>query len=212
MGMGSSSSASNAATAADNARQAQIAGTVAQIQSAYGSPNRQSQVTDYTNNLQKYYDTQVNTQEAQNARNLKFANARSGLTGGSESTDSNAQLQKDYTTGLLQATQQAQAGGAALKQSDQNAENQMISLAQAGNFTGAIPQQISAAQNTSLAGAQNYGNANALGNLFQGTGQIYTNEQTAAANRLAQQTPFGTNYTTSAYGAGGGGSSGRPWG
>jgi hypothetical protein len=123
-----------------------------------------------------------------------FANARSGLTGGSAAVDNNTQLQKDYTQGLLQASQAAQAGTSALEQSDVNAKNQLIGLAQQGNFTGAIPTQIAQAQNASLGAAANYGQANQLGNLFAGTAGIYQNEQTAAANRKAQSSPIGSLY------------------
>lgn len=136
----------------------------------------------------------MNTQEATNARNLKFANARSGLTGGSAAVDSNTQLQKDYTQGLLQASQQAQSGQAALQQSDINSKNQLISLAQQGNYTGTIPTEVAQAQNTALGAAQNYGNANAINNLFSGTAGIYQNEQVAAANRKAQTSPIGSLY------------------
>jgi hypothetical protein len=129
-----------------------------------------------------------------NARNLQFANARSGLTGGSAAVDNNTQLQKDYTQGLLNASQQATAGTSALEQSDVNAKNQLIGLAQQGNFTGAIPTQIAQAQNASLGAAQNYGQAQSLGNVFAGTAGIYQNEQTAAANRKAQSSPFGSMY------------------
>jgi hypothetical protein len=192
--MGTGNSAANAAAASNAQQQQQIQDSVQQINSAYNSPQRQAQYQAYGNNLNQYYTGQVNTQEATNARNLKFANARSGLTGGSEAADSNTQLQKDYTTALLQASQQAQGGQAALQQSDISAKNQLIGLAQQGNFTGQIPQQIATAQNASLGAAQNYGNANALGNLFSGTANIWQNEQTQAANRKAQQSPIGSIY------------------
>jgi hypothetical protein len=197
--MGTSNSAANAATQQQAQQQQQIQQSVQAINNAYDSPQRQAQYQQYYNNLNQYYTNQVNTQEATNARNLTFANARSGLTGGSEATDSNTQLQKDYTQGLLQATQQAQAGKSALQQSDVNAKNQMISLAQQGNYTGQIPVQASEAQSASLGAAQNYGQANALNNLFSGTAGIYQNEQTAAANRAATQTPFGSQYGSSAF-------------
>jgi len=196
MGSSSNDAATNAATAQANQRNQQIQSSVTAIQNAYNSPSRQNQVADYQNTLQKYYTNQVNQQEAQNSRNLTFAEARSGLTGGSANADANTQLQKDYSQGLLQATQAAQAGGANLKQSDQNAENQMISLAQAGNMTGNVAQQVSEAQNTALGSAQNFANANSLGSLFQGTQNIYQNEQTAAANRNAQNNPFGSPYNS----------------
>ena len=201
--MGTGSSAANASNAANAQQQQQIQQSVDQINQAYSNPNRQAEYGQYQSNLNNYLTGQVNTQEAVNARNLTFADARSGLTGGSAAADSNTQLQKDYTQGLLQASQQAQAGTSALEQSDINAKNQMISLAQAGNFTGAIPTQVAQAQQTSLGAAQNAFNPQALGSLFQATGNIYGNEQTAAANRLAQQTPFGSNYAGSAFSGGG---------
>jgi hypothetical protein len=143
--MGTGSSAANAANAANAQQQQQIQQSVQQINNAYSSPNRQAQYQQYQQNLGGYLTGQVNNQEAINARNLKFAMARSGLTGGSAATDSNTQLNKDYTQGLLQASQQAQAGTSALEQADINSKNQMISLAQQGNFTGAIPTQVAQA-------------------------------------------------------------------
>ena len=206
MGMGSSSS-STAASAAQTQQQAQINGTIAQINSAYDSPSRQAQYSTYGNQLDQYYTNQVNQQEATNARNLKFANARSGLTGGSEAVDSNTQLQKDYTQGLLQASQAAQTGQAALEQADISSKNQLIAQAEQGSNLGSIPMAIASSTNANLGAAQNYSNSNSLGNLFAGSAQIYQNEQTAAANRLAQNNPIGSPYgATSAYG---GGSSGR---
>jgi hypothetical protein len=95
---------------------------------------------------------------------------------------------------LLNASQQATAGTSALQQSDINAKNQLIGLAQQGNFTGTIPTQTAQAQGASLGAAQNYGQANGLANLFAGTAGIYQNEQTAAANRKAQTSPFGSLY------------------
>lgn len=200
--MGTGNSAANAAQAANAQQNQQIQQSVSQINNAFDSPARQAQYQTYGKNLGSYLTGQVNNQEAVNARNLKFASARSGLTGGSAAVDSNTQLQKDYTQGLLQASQQAQAGQAALQQSDINAKNQMISLAQQGNYTGAIPTQVAQAQSAALGAAQNAYNANSLGNLFQGTGQIYQQEQTAAANRAAQQKPIGSIYGGTSTGGG----------
>lgn len=192
--MGTGNSAANAAAAQDAQRQSQINSSIQQITNAYSSPQRAAQIQQYGQQVGNYLTGQVNTQEATNARNLKFAMARSGLTGGSAAVDSNTQLQKDYSTALLQASQQAQAAKASLAQSDVNAKNQLIGLAQQGSYIGAIPTQIAQAQSASLGAAQNYANPNALGNLFAGTAQIYNNEQTAAANRKAQTSPIGSLY------------------
>lgn len=202
--MGTNNSASNAASAANTQQQQQIQQSVNQINQAYSSPQRQAQYQTYGDNLQNYYTGQVNTQEATNARNLKFAEARSGLTGGSADAGANTQLQKDYSQALLQASQQAQGGKAALEQSDISSKNQLIGLAQQGNFTGTIPTQIASSQSAALDASKNYANANGLGNLFAGTGQIWQNEQTAAANRKAQQSPIGSIYGGSTNSSGGG--------
>ena len=204
MSIGSNSS-SNAATAEQAQQQAQINATISQINSAYNSPSRQAQYSTYGNQLDQYYTNQVNQQEATNARNLKFANARSGLTGGSEAVDSNTQLQKDYTQGLLQASQAAQTGQAALEQADISSKNQLTAEAEQGSYLGSIPQAVASASSANLGAAQNYSNANSLGNLFAGTAGIYNTEQTQAANRLAQQNPIGSLYggqsgSTSPYG------------
>lgn len=192
--MGTGNQASNAAAAADAARQQSINQSIDQINTAYGSPQRAAQIDQFGNALQDYYTGQVNEQEATNARNLKFAEARSGLTGGSANVDANTQLAKDYTKGLLQASQQAQAGKASLQQADISSKNNLISLAESGAYLGAIPSQIASVQQANLGAAKNYGNANALGNLFAGTAGIYQAEQNAAANRAAQRSPIGSIY------------------
>lgn len=192
--MGSGNSAANAASAADQQRQQQINSSIQQITNAYSSPQRAAQIGQYGQQVGSYLTGQVNTQEATNARNLKFAMARSGLTGGSAAVDSNTQLQKDYSTALLQASQQAQSAVAGIKQSDINSKNQLVGLAQQGSYIGAIPSQIAQAQSASIGAAQNYANPNALGNLFASTANIYNNEQTAAANRKAQTSPIGSLY------------------
>lgn len=196
--MGTSNSATNAATAANAQQQAQINGTIGQINSAFNSPARQASYANYGNELNNYLTGNVNTQETQNARNLKFAEARSGLTGGSASVDANTQLQKDYTQGLLQASRAAQTGQAALEQSDIASKNQLVSEAEQGAYLGSIPTAVASATSANVGAAQNALNPNALGSLFGGTSAIYNNEQTAAANRKAQTSPIGSLYGSSA--------------
>jgi hypothetical protein len=197
---GQANKAADAANAAQAAQQKNIQDSIAAINNAYSSPNRQAQYDAYGKNLNSYYTGQVNDQEATNARNLKFALARNGTTGGSAAVDASGQLNKEYVKGLLQASQAAQGGVSALKQSDINAKNQLISLAQQGNYTGSIPIATDQAQDTALAGAANYQNANGLNNLFSGTAGIYNAEQVAAANRKAAQSPIGSIYGGSSSG------------
>ena len=212
--MGSGNSATQAAANANAQSQAQIQNAVTGINAAYNSPARAQQIQTYGGNLQNYYDTQVNQQQAINARDLTFSNARSGLTGGSAAADNNSQLQKDYTTGLVNASQSAQAGQSALANADVNSKNQLIGLAEQGDTTGQLGTQIASAQSAALGAASNYGSANAINNMFAGTAGIVSNEQTAAAARLGMQTPFGGPYGAnpsggSAYQGGTGGLAGK---
>lgn len=201
MGTGNSKAAEQA-NAANAEQQKQIQQTVAQINAAFGSPQRQQQYDQYGRQLSDYYTNQVREGEAVNARNLKFAMARSGLTGGSAATDANTQLNKDFTKGLLEASRQAQAGKASLENADINAKNQLVSLAQQGNFTGSVPQQVALSQKAALDTAKSFGDPSALGNLFAGTAQIWQNNQTASANRRAQISPIGSLYGSGAYSGG----------
>src|SRR5271166_6427130 len=148
--MGTGNNAANQANAYNQQQQKQIQNSVNQINAAYSNPNRINQYAQYGKNLSDYYTGQVNNQEAINARNLKFATARSGLTGGSAAVDSNTQLQKDYTQGLLQATQAATTGVNALQQADINSKNQLIGQAEAGATTGTFPTQIAQSMSANL--------------------------------------------------------------
>lgn len=194
--MGTSNRAAREAQAAEAARQEAIRQSIDLINRAYSTPQRQQQYQQFGQSLLNYYTGKVKEQGAQNARNLKFSLARSGLTGGSAAVDADKQFQTDYAKGLLEASRQAQAGRASLEQADINAKNQLISLAQQGNYTGAIPTQVSQAQRAALNAAQGFGAANALGDIFAGTAQIYRNQEIAAANRRAQFSPIGSPYTS----------------
>ena len=187
-------SAVNAAEASNTAQQAQIQASIDAINKAYSSPARTAGTQAYGQALGDQLTQNVNDQEAVNARNLKFAMARSGLTGGSAAVDSNTQLQKDYSQGLLQASQQAQAGTAALQQADNSSKNQLISLAEQGGYMGTIPSQGASATAAGLNTAQSYAGPAGLNNLFSGTAQIYQNEEQAAAQRKAQINPIGSIY------------------
>jgi len=192
--MGTNNKAAEQAAAANAAQQAQINQTIAQINSAYSSPSRQAQYAQYGKQVRDFYTGQVTDQEQQNARNLKFAEARSGQTGGSAAVDANTQLQKDYTKGLLQASQAAQTGQAALEQADIGSKNALIAQAEQGAYLGSIPQAVSQASQANLGAAQNYSNSASLGNLFAGTAKIYENINQANANRRAQTSPIGSYY------------------
>ena len=131
---GGGDSASKAAAAQEAQRQQTISDNVTAINSAYA--NRGAQYSDYQNALQQQYATELNRQQATAARNLKFALARGGLTGGSAATDQGKLLGQETAQGTLAAQQQVQGAVSNLKAKDEATRQQMISLAQSGGDIG----------------------------------------------------------------------------
>lgn len=190
----SGADAQRAQAQSDNARQAQVAETSANINNIFSSPQRAQQYADFYKSVLGNQTTQLNRQQGVNQRNLKFSTARSGLTGGSEDADTQGTLGQDYAQGLVQATGAAQSALGNLKANDQTSKNNLISLAQQGLDTTSASQQA----NTALAAnaQQGLGNtaAQALGDVFGQTASIYNTQQQAAARRAGYNAPVGGYY------------------
>jgi hypothetical protein len=205
MGLTSGGGAANAAQSQAANANAQTSAVIKQIKDAYNTPGLQQQYQDYSNNLLAQGTQQVNQQQQINARDLLFANARSGLTGGTEAAGLNTTLGEEYKQGLLSAANNATSATNALQQANQNQEDSLISQAAAGGGTGITGQLISQNQATTLGAAQQGIGAGSLNNLFQGTAQAYTNEQNNAALAALLKNPTGGVYggnVSSLYGVG----------
>ena len=203
----SSNSATQAAQTQASNQQATIAGSIANINAAYG--NRQSQYDSYLKALNTSYQQQLNTQQAAASRGLKFSLARGGLTGSSVAANQGAELQKEMGQGTLTAAEQAQAKLAGLQSSDIASKEQMMSLATSGAQIGNAGQQMGTMLQANLNNAQSALAPNTLGNVFGGITGVASNMNTAAQTRLglraaqAYANPF-SNATSTAGGYGGG--------
>ena len=199
MGGGSS----NAAAAAQQQVQQQQQTTnanVGAINSAFA--NRGQQYTDYLAALRQSYQTQLNNQQATAGRQLKFANARGGLTGGSEAAQLGGELQKEMGQGELGAEQTAQAKLSGLESADQAERLQMISLAQGGASIGNAAQETATSLQANIQNAQAGLSPTALGNTFGTIGETTNAMNAGASARLglraaqAYATPFSQSSTT----------------
>lgn len=180
---GGGGSAAKAAQQQEAARQAGITQAVGQINSIYGSPQRQQQYTDFQNAMQAYNLNQLDKQKTDADRNLNFALARQGLTGGSADADASANLAKDYNQGVLKSEQAASSAASQLQAQDQAQKQQLIGLAESGlDATSASNQALTGLQ-TNLANAMAQGQAQDLGDMFSGLANYYTNSQQADAYR-----------------------------
>jgi hypothetical protein len=197
--MGQDNSAQNAARIDEASRQQRIADSTRRIDATFDSPQRQLQYDDYAKALRGYYTQDADRQKAIADRTLKFSLARGGLTGGSAAVDAGRTLRDDYTRGILDADQRTQAGVSDLRSSDQQSRLNLIQLANAGTDATSAATNAGAALRTNLAGAQQAGRANSLGDLFGNTADIYKRQQTAAALRRGQLAPLGSQYAQPRY-------------
>lgn len=178
MGMGGGNKAQQQAAEQEKARQVAISQNVNKINDAYSG--RESQYNDFLGALQKQYGTELNKQQGDTARNLKFSLARGGLTGGSAAADTGKQLSDEYNKGLITAENKAQGATANLRSQDEQSRMQLISLAQSGADVGNAATQTSNALRASLEGAKATGLSDTIGSAFGDTANIYKNMQEQA--------------------------------
>lgn len=162
-------------------RQTQISQNVNDIDSAFSS--RQPQYSQYLNASRQLYDTELGRQQQIAGRNLKFALARNGQTGGSVAADQGNELGREMAQGTIQAEQKAQGDLSKLQSQDQAERLQMISLAQSGADIGSGATQTADALRSNLGAAMSGQTADTLGDVFGNVTKDYTNFQNAAMTR-----------------------------
>lgn len=202
MGAGGSNKAQKQAAADDAKKQADIDASIAGINKIYDSPDRQKQYDQLGADTTKYYTDDVNKQEAINARKLKFALARSGLSGGSEQAYQGQQLGQAYSKALIAASRQGQSAEANLKAQDEQQRQNLIGMAEAGLDAGTAENQATRGLQNNLLSASASSTADSLGNLFGDFSSMYQNSQDQKAARQGQLYGYGSLFSSPMYGAG----------
>jgi hypothetical protein len=169
-------------------RQRQIAKTIGEIDATYDSDARKAQIAQYGADLLNKLTGDVNERKVIADRDLKFALARSGQTGGSVAIDQNAQLGNDYQKAILDVARRSNAGMADLRGGDAQSRLQLISLAQQGLSSGSAAAQAAASMGASLDAARNASQNQQLGDLFTGVASAKKYSEEAAARRRADKT------------------------
>jgi hypothetical protein len=192
--MGSSGGgAQREAQAAEARRQAQIAQTTRRINQIYDSPDRQKQYADFGSAQRDLYMQEADRQKGVADRELKFALARSGLTGGSAAVDANRRLGEEYSKGVLESERQAQAAVANLRQSDEGSRANLMALAQSGLNASAASTQAAAALRSNLESAQSASRVDSLGDLFGSVMTAKKRSEEEQAKRRADRA-YTNNY------------------
>ncbi len=168
---------------ADQQRQARMEGTIGLVNQLYDSPGRQTEMQAYMDALRGYFGEQLGKQHKVAARKRKFEIARGGQTGGSQDYASQTNLGEEHNEAILQNEQRVREAGAGLRADNEASRAQIINLIRQGTgATDAIRRsQASFGSNAANAFAQQ--RSNTLGNLFQGTTELYKSMREGAERR-----------------------------
>lgn len=185
MGMGGSNKARKEAQAAEQDRLAQITKTQGSINEVFDGPGRAGDISKFVGASRDYYTQDLNRQKADTDRQLRFALARNGQTGGSTQVDQARHFSDTYARGLLDVERKAQSGGAAIEAADQDARSRLLSLATTGLDATTGAQQSAAAMRTSLQAGAGERNAGALGDAFSSFKSFIDRSRETADRRRA---------------------------
>lgn len=182
---GGGSKAADEANRMEKERQASIKRTQGAVNAVFDGPGREGDIQDFIAATRDFYTGDLNRQKADTDRQLRFALARGGLTGGSTQIDQQRRFADDYARGLLTVEQKAQGAGAGIRAADQDARARLISLATSGlDATTGAAQAAAAMRNSIDAGkAEQY--AGGLSNAFSGLQGFIDKSREAAERRRA---------------------------
>ncbi len=188
---GGGNNAAKEANRQEQQRQQAVAGTQARINSVFDSPQREGDIGDFMAALRDRSLSDLDRQKADADRQLRFALARSGQTGGSTQVDQNRRFADDYGRNLLKLERGVQSAGANLRSSDQDARARLIGLATSGLDATTGAAQAAASLRTNLDSARSTDLVNGVGDAFATWDKYFTASRDAAARRKADQQAYG---------------------
>ena len=160
--------AADEANRIEQERQAKISATQATINDVFNDPRRAAEIEGVVSAVRQQQLDQLNEQNADVTRDLKFNLARSGQVGGSLQTDMNARKSKAYQRALLKAEQSAQGVGSKIRMGDDDARARLISLATSGLDATTGAAQSASAMRSSIDSARQDALAQGAADAFSG--------------------------------------------
>jgi hypothetical protein len=193
--MGSTpNSAQKEAQQAEAERQAKITQSVGAINGVFSAPARQKQYADFLKASRDLYGNDLNRQQTEASRNLKFSLARSGNIGGSLQADQGRHLGEDYNRGVIEAERRAQGDEAALRGQDQQSRLNLLAMAQSGLDANTGANQAAEAMRNSLQSGAAARNVQGLGNIFSGFADVFKRSREEAQRRKELQYVYSSLY------------------
>ena len=137
---------------AERARQITIQRGTEAVNKVFDDPARQQQQMAFLKALRDFYGQDLNRQKQTADRTRRFSVARSGLAGGSADADSSRMLGEEYTKGLLDMENRAQAGYNDLVSRNEAARLDLLAQVRAGMDTTTAAARSAAATSPSTSG------------------------------------------------------------
>lgn len=190
---GPDNKASKEAQAAENARQAAIAATQGRVNAVFDSPERQAEIERAIAAQREYETGALNEKKADTDRQLRFALARNGQTGGSTQVDQQKRFGQDYAKALLGVERSAQGFGANIRGADQDARARLISLATAGLDATTGARQAAESMRVNLQAGNAERNAGNVANAFSSFDDFLKSSRERADRQRADRIA-GFNY------------------
>lgn len=193
-------SASKQAQQQETQRQAVIAGTQSRVNQVFDSPRRKRDISDFVSAVRDRAMQDLNRQQADTSRELRFALARGGQIGGSVDNDQNRRLADDYNRGLINVENRALGAGSQVEAADQDARARLIQLATSGLDATTGAQQAASAMRSSIGSAQADAYGQQLGDQFGAIGSFVKQRRDESTRRQAMRDANTNIYANSGYG------------
>ena len=190
---GSGNDAADEAAAEEARRKAKLVEDQRRIEGIFSSPEREQQIEDFIGSQRGLLQSDLTREKEENDRQLKFALARSGLSGGSADVDQNKELSELFFRGVGEAERRAQNAGAELRSQDQSSKQQLFAQILGGADVTTASQNAAQMMRNNAALASQDATFGAFDTLFGGLGGFYKNTREAAGERRAAQ-EFGTLF------------------
>lgn len=180
-------SAADVAARMEMERQERIREAQGRINQVFDNPRRARDIADFVSATRSKLMEDLNRQNTDAARELKFSLARGGLSGGSVNVDQNRRLTDEYNRGLINVEGRAQGAGAQLEAADQDQRARLIQLATSGLDTTTAASQAAAGLRSNLESAKSQAFGEQLGDQFATIGGFVKNRREEAARRQANR-------------------------
>ncbi len=180
-------SAADVAARLEMERQERIRDAQGRINQVFDNPRRARDIADFVSATRSRLMEDLNRQNTDAARELRFSLARGGLSGGSVNVDQNRRLTDEYNRGLINVEGRAQGAGAQLEAADQDARARLIQLATSGLDATTAASQAAAGLRSNFENARSQAYGEQLGDQFATIGGFVKQRREEAARRQANR-------------------------